>query len=217
MTLIDNIRKLQKTLVLPEHSIVPPHNPETAFIGCVDARVDPTSNLGIPRGKALIMRNIAALISGMEGKENDDRPNESSFVEFAVREKKVRDFVVMGHTHCGGIEACLHGADLPHVQRHLAPLQETRDRIRAQGGTLDEQARAMEQEAVRQSLHNLRTYPEVAAAEQAGTLTLHGWVIEIETYRLMVLDPVSNEFKPMHEQQLDRGFAAMPPPPSRGR
>lgn len=183
---ISQILNLHKNLPATDNFQVPDHTPEILLIGCIDARLDVLTDLGIPKGKALIMRNIAALIAGIK-EDGKSRSTESAALQFAITAKQVKHIVVMGHTHCGGIEACVHGADLPEVQRYLAPLEPARDRVRANGGNLDEQARSMEEEAVRQSVKNLMSFPCVEKAVAEGRIKVHGWVIDIVTSRLKIM------------------------------
>jgi len=193
MDVIDHIRQMQAQLE-DGPAETPEHNPEMLLIGCIDARL-PVHSIGIPRGRSLIMRQIAALISGRSGIAR--RPAEIAALEFALVVKKVRHIAVMGHTVCGGIRACLEKPDLPHLPRYLAPLDPVHRMIVKQGGSLEEQARRMEQEAVRQSLHNLRRYPMVAEAEREGRVKLHGWVVDVATQHLSVLDETTGVFSPM--------------------
>jgi carbonic anhydrase len=184
---IEKILDLHKNLPTSDNDVVPDHNPEILLIGCIDARLDVFTDIGLPRGKALIMRNIAALIAGIK-EDGRSRSTEAAALQFAITAKQVKHIVVMGHTHCGGIEACVHGLDLPEVQRYLAPLEPARDKVRASGGSLDDQARTMEEEAVRQSVKNLMTFPCVEKAVSEGLIQVHGWVIDIATKRLKVMN-----------------------------
>ena len=55
----------------------------------------------------------------------------------------------------------------------------------------------MEQEAVKVSLANLRTFPWIAEREQAGTLALHGAHFSIAEGRLYMLDEAEKHFRPV--------------------
>ena len=58
----------------------------------------------------------------------------------------------------------------------------------------DAAERAMEMEAVKVSLANLRTFPCVRQKEKSGELTLHGAVFAISDGLLRVLDETSGDF-----------------------
>ncbi|OWK47455.1 carbonic anhydrase [Fimbriiglobus ruber] len=195
MTVISLIRQHQQGLYVDQGAKPPIHAPEMLLIGCVDARL-PIQDIGIPYGKALIYRNIAALVAGMEA---GVRLGEAAALEFAVNVMRVRDIVVMGHTECGGIRACLDGSqgeEKQHIRKYLSPLRDVRERVILDGGDFVAQARAMEKAAVCQSVENLRSYEAVSAAEAAGRLTLHGWVIDIATHAIAEMDR-AGDFWPM--------------------
>ncbi|MGE0755138.1 MAG: carbonic anhydrase [Alphaproteobacteria bacterium] len=193
---IEYIRRHQLELDIPDDTVLPTHEPEMLLIGCVDARLDIIDDIGIPKGKALVMRNIAALVAGSH-EEAQDRPIEAATLEFAVDVMKVKYIAVMGHTDCGGIRARLSGLEMPNIQRYLGPLETVHRQIKERGGSLQKQATEMEQAAVRLSLKNLRTYESVRKAEKAGRLKLHGWVICTATQQLMVLNEQTGTFSPM--------------------
>lgn len=196
MDILGYIEQRQKQLDVNNGAIPPRHEPEMLLIGCVDARLDIIDDIGIPKGKALIMRNIAALVAGAH-EESVERPIEAATLEFAVSVMKVKHVAVMGHTDCGGIRAQLEGIDIPQISRYLEPLETVHRQIEERGGSKTKQAREMEQAAVRLSLKNLRTYESVKKAEKSGRLALHGWVIDTATQRLFVLDEKTGTFSPM--------------------
>lgn len=196
MDIIEYIRRKQERLDVPESTTFPEHKPEMLLIGCVDARLDIIDDIGIPKGKALVMRNIAALVAGAH-EESQARPIEAATLEFAVNVMRVKHIAVMGHTDCGGIRAQLDGLDIPQIKRYLEPLEDTHRRVLEKGGSRAEQARTMERDAVRLSLKNLRTYECVKKAEAEKRVKLHGWVIDVATQQLYVLDESTKTFQPM--------------------
>ncbi len=170
------------------------HQPEILLIGCVDARLDIIGDLGIPKGKALIYRNIAALVHG-SNESGISHLNEEAALEFAVNVMSVKHIVVMGHTDCGGIQACLDGAqEHPAIHQYLQSLDVVRDGVVAQGGDAAAQARAMEQAAVHQSIQNLKSYAVVQKALAASKLTLHGWVINTASGIISEMDHATGVF-----------------------
>src|SRR5688572_27675034 len=65
-SIIDRIKAKQSNQ--PVLDLNPPrHRPEMLYIGCIDARLDPIDDIGIPKGKALIYRNVAALVRPAQG------------------------------------------------------------------------------------------------------------------------------------------------------
>lgn len=215
MNIMDNIRRRQSRAVMPTRQTPPRHEPEMLYIGCVDARLDPVDDIGIEKGKALIFRNIGAIVLHDDPKENaatDHLPQNASIgavLEFYLNhlpapDGQVKHIVVSGHTDCGGIKACL---DAPHTpgDHHLAHYLDTLQSVRAR--TLQEAAaknwdeeqilHALEKESVRQSMANLRTYGCVQRALDEGRLELHGWIIDTATQHIHEMNLATLEFEPM--------------------
>ena len=183
--------------MLGADALMPPkNNPDMLLIGCIDARLDPRNDIGIPDGKAAIYRNIGAVIAPNDSSVQSN--DQAEALTDAIK-KGVRHIAVMGHTCCGGMNACLCGTDtaFPAVHDHLKPFQGVRSDVIAKGGELQEQERAMEQGSVRQSIENLMTYPVVAEAVKSGKVQLHGWVINTATKRIKEMDPKTKAFKLM--------------------
>jgi len=180
MTIIDEILARSAKLETPagESRKIPDHRPEMLLIGCVDARKDPIGDLGVAKGRALILRNIAALIRGTSVAP-EQRETEAAALEFAIKVMKVKHVAVMGHTDCGGIRAALQDVDFPCIRHYLSPLDEIKADVKRKGGSLEDQAMVLEKEAVIMSVKNLRSYDYIAEAEAAGELSLHGWVLNI--------------------------------------
>lgn len=170
----DNVQELQE------------HKPEMLLIGCVDARKDPIVDLGIPKGKSLILRNIAALIRGT-AVAPEQRETEAAALEFAVKVSKVKHIVVMGHTDCGGIRASLMDIELPAIKRYLSPLNDLKKQIQSSHMPLEEQVALLEKEAVKMSVENLKTYSYIAEKIASGELTLNGWLLDISSGKISEL------------------------------
>lgn len=185
--------KDKQALLGEDDSDTPLHQPEMLLIGCVDARKDPIDDLGIPKGKSLILRNVAALVHP----EHEKRLTESAALAFAVRHMKVKHIAVMGHTDCGGIRAAIEGISSYSLRDYLEPISTIRNQICTQSNELDEQRWLLEQEAVKYSVSSLRTYDYIKEAEEQGALKLHGWVLDISSGRLHALNETTGTFAPL--------------------
>ncbi len=217
------IRQRQEELdISPERGEPPKHQPQMLYIGCIDARLDPIRDIGIGQGRALIFRNIGALVpkdelggnkaSKTAFAQDENIPQNVSVgaaVEFFLNHipygnEKMKHIVVSGHTYCGGLHACLHdayGEEDCHLPQYLEKLEGLRARIlkkaKAENWTEEQIIHAMEEESVRQSIANLRTYPGVVQAEKQGRLELHGWVIDTATKRIAEMNQETLVFEPM--------------------
>ncbi len=149
------------------------------------------------------MRNVAALAPPYETSRGFH--GVSAALEFAVTQLGVGEILVMGHGLCGGCAAALTGQfdDTTPGEGHFIAdwvrmLGQARDSVRENHPDLGDQAfLAMEREAVKVSLANLRTFPWIAKREGDGSLRLHGAHFSIEEGRLYVLDEAEGEFRPV--------------------
>ncbi len=173
--------------------------PKVLVIACSDSRVDPATIFDVSPGEIFVVRNVANLVPPFE--DDGARHGVSAAVEFAVTQLKVAEIVVVGHEFCGGCKASMTRA-FEHapvgsggfIAHWVDMLDDARDRVVAAHGEGDAALRAMEHEAVRVSLANLRTFPFVTAAEAAGALALTGAWFGIREGRLMLLDEASGTF-----------------------
>ncbi len=177
--------------------------PRTMIVACSDSRVDPAQIFDTRPGEVFVVRNVAALVPPFE--TSPGQHGVSAALEFAVRELKVAEIVVMGHGRCGGCHAALTDAFSEaepgkggFIASWTSLLDDARDRVRSRFDDLSSRdaGRAMEEEAVKTSLANLRTFPFVRDGEMAGTLTLTGAVFAIADGVLSVLGE-DGEFAPV--------------------
>jgi carbonic anhydrase len=178
-------------------------NPQVMVLACSDSRVDPSIIFDAEPGQMFVVRNVANLAPPFETSRGYH--GVSAALEFAVTQLEVQELLVLGHGSCGGCAAALTGQfdDADHGEGHFIAtwvdmLREARAKVRAAYAKLDEAAfLAMEQEAVRVSLANLRTFPWVMEREKAGRLVLHGGHFSIAEGRLYLLDEAEGEFRPV--------------------
>ena len=176
-------------------------SPGTMVIACSDSRVDPTLIFDAAPGEMFVVRNIANLVPPFE--LGGGRHGVSAALEFAVTQLEVADVIVLGHGQCGGVAAALSRrfAGAPpgeggFIDHWIDLLDEARARVLADGADPGSRRvhRALEQEAVKVSLANLRTFPCIPVREAAGKLRLHGAWFAISDGRLELLDEASGRF-----------------------
>ena len=178
--------------------------PKVMIIACSDSRVDPTRVFDTGPGQAFVLRNVANLVPPYE--PDSAQHSASAAVEYAVSILKVHHIVVFGHAHCGGIQASLDGTfdDAEHgaggfIGSWMSMIRPARDRIRAAAAMSPDidASSALELEAIRISIANLRSFPFVAAAEASGELQIQGCYFDIADGILRVLDRESGRFQPV--------------------
>lgn len=178
-------------------------SPKTMIISCSDSRVDPTLIFDVGPGEIFAVRNIANLVPPFE--IGGGRHGVSAALEFAVTQLEVESVVVMGHGGCGGVQAALtrkfEGAPAGaggFIANWIDLLDDARDRILDEhhGHVGREVEYALELEAVKVSLRNLRTFPCIPEREAAGKLKLVGAYFAIRDGVLHVLDEATGAFSP---------------------
>lgn len=177
--------------------------PRVMVIACSDSRVDPAQIFDVDPGQIFVVRNVAAMVPPFE--TTPGHHGVSAALEFAVQFLKVREIIVMGHGLCGGCKAALsqsmHGTEPGQggfIADWIQLLDGARDRVVARHGTEGAEAeRAMEQEGVKESLSNLRTFPCVAELEARGKLKLRGAFFAITDGVLHLLDEKTGVFEPV--------------------
>jgi carbonic anhydrase len=146
-----------------------------------------------------VVRNVANLVPPFEtsGKFH----GVSAALEFAVLNLRVSHIVVMGHSACGGVNASLdeyatRQTQAQFITNWMSLLEPGRKRVLAdlKDRPMAEQRTALELEAVKTSLDNLRSFPCVQILEGKGRLALHGAYFDIATGTLSVLDQATGEF-----------------------
>jgi len=173
--------------------------PRIMIIACSDSRVDPGRIFDVSPGEIFVVRNVANLVPPYE--VDASRHGVSAALEYAVTQLKVTDIVVMGHEYCGGCAAAMTRAfaDAPNgsggfIRHWVDMLYDASERITAKHGKGDDAMRALEHEAVRVSLANLRTFDFVKDAESAGRLRLTGGWFAIRDGCLSILNEETGEF-----------------------
>jgi carbonic anhydrase len=173
-------------------------SPTALVIACSDSRSAPETIFDVGPGELFVIRNIANLVPPYQPDAN--LHGTSSALEFAIRQLEVPHVIIMGHGRCGGIHAALNPKSAAVAQwdflgnwlQLLAP-------VAAEVGgyatmTEGEKRTALERISIRHSIANLRTFPFVKAAEDAGRLALHGAWFDISSGELWVMDVDSGDF-----------------------
>ncbi|HJW09849.1 MAG TPA: carbonic anhydrase [Holophagaceae bacterium] len=181
-------------------------SPETLFITCSDSRIDPNLITQTDPGDLFILRNVGNLVPKYE----DHIGSAAAAIEFAVAALKVKDIILCGHSNCGAMQAILDPASLeafPAMKTWMSHAAETSRLVHENYGHLEGAARltATVEENVLVQLENLRTHPSVAAALEAGSLRVHGWVYQIQTGSVFGYDAEQAQFVPL----ADAGIAPL--------
>ena len=176
-------------------------HPKLMVIACSDSRVDPTIIFDTSPGEIFMVRNVANMVPPFETAPGHH--GVSAALEFAVTQLEIPEIVVLGHQSCGGCAAALSQrfenkrlGEGGFIADWMSLLDEARERVVAEHGTGPAAVRALELEAVKVSITNLRTFPCIPVREQAGRLRIHGAYFGVADGVLHVLDEAGGNFHP---------------------
>ena len=164
-------------------------SPHTLLIACSDSRVDPALLFGVKPGELFVVRNVANLVPPYQP---DTRLHgTSSAIEFAVRDLKVSQIIVLGHSNCGGIHAlCRHlkgeVLDREFIERWVSIAAD------AVSPHVDNLPQDAEQAAIIASVENLKTFPWIDEQIKSGDLTLHGWWFDLALGELSIVSSTTD-------------------------
>jgi carbonic anhydrase len=152
-------------------------SPEVLYIGCSDSRVTAEELMGVQPGEVFVLRNIANMVP------NTDLSSQS-VINYAVSHLKVKQIVVCGHYHCGGVQAAMQSADLGLLNPWLRNIRDVyrlhRDELDAITDQEQRYNRLVELNVQEQCVNVIKT-ADVQKAWAENRITVHGWVFDIKT------------------------------------
>jgi len=158
-------------------------NPELLYIGCSDSRVTAEDLMGLGPGEVFVHRNIANMVISID-------LNVMSVVNYAVEHLKVNHVVVCGHYACGGVKAAMQSADLGILNPWLRNIRDVyRIHRNELNGIEDEENRydRLVELNVQEQCVNLIKTAAVQKAYRDRGLTVHGWVFDVHSGKLIDL------------------------------
>ncbi|MFD2556370.1 carbonic anhydrase [Sphingobacterium tabacisoli] len=205
MTDINNIFKSNEEWIKKQLAIDPTYfeklaagqSPEILYIGCSDSRVSAEELMGVEPGEVFVHRNIANIIP------NTDL-NSKSVIEYAVSHLKVKHIVVCGHYNCGGVKSAMEQEHLGILNPWLGCIRDVyrlhQEHLNAIEDMDERYDRLVELNVAEQCL-NLVKIPEVQNAILNHQVTLHGWVFDVRTGKL--IDLTEDFMKALGDKGLD--------------
>ncbi len=179
-----------------------PQRPQTLFITCADARIDPNEITSSGPGQVFVTRNIGNMVPAY----GEMLGGVSAVIEFAVSSLGVKHIVVCGHSDCGAMKALLQPesiAKMPTVQSWL----KNAHAALTVANTLHERdveehsnrplIQVLTEQNVLLQLQHLKTHPSVAGAMTMGELSISGWIYDIGTGGVRVAEDSERSFTPI--------------------
>ena len=172
--------------------------PQALVIGCCDSRVSPETIFSSGPGELFVRRNVANGVPPFrpDGKHHGT----SAAIEFAIGGLAIPHIVVMGHSQCGGIRAYLNSGDDSTRGDFIGPWMDlvggAKEDALERNPKLTGRAleTAVEEAAIRLSIRNLRTFPEIKRREHEALVSISGLHLNISNGNLRVLDEATGDF-----------------------
>ena len=155
--------KLESDKALKERrdELVKGQHPDTLIITCSDSRVVPEFIFNCSLGDIFVIRTAGNVIN--EG--------EIATVEYAIEHLKVKRIVVLGHTHCGAIHACIKN----EKSRYMDPVL---NRIKTNIGDICDETKAAKENAIKEANYIKSKFPQYEGIVEAE-------VCDIETSKVL--------------------------------
>jgi carbonic anhydrase len=188
-------------------------SPDTLFFSCSDSRIDPNVITQSKPGELFIVKNIGNIVPSCSPQRKEN--SAAAAIEYALVFMDVTDIVVCAHSDCGAMKALYKKAEdfkeSPHLKEWIDTAQPVRERVERLNNELPLKAlyELTAKENVIVQLKNLKTFPVVTRALDAGKLNLHGWYYDIGTGAVHAYNEGKNTFEEIYynEKRLD-GAAA---------
>lgn len=173
--------------------------PETMVIACCDSRAAPETIFDASAGELFVVRNVANLVPPYA--PDGQRHSTSAALEYGVHQLGVKNVVVMGHSHCGGVAAAINDTQLARsdfIGKWMGDMKEIVAKVPRTSCESDH-AHSMEVEraSIVQSLKNLHSFPWVSALQAKGELRLLGAWFDVALGELYVFDASTNSWHPL--------------------
>jgi len=157
-------------------------SPETMIIACSDSRVSPSIMSKTDPGEIFMVRNVANLIPPYD--KDSIHHGTNACIEFAVRDLEVRNIIVLGHSHCGGIKRLCDRSENEVKREFIDSWMSIAQRALDTNLEGDDKYRYVERRAIEISLENLLTFPWLKKKCEDGDLELHGCLFDLESGKL---------------------------------
>lgn len=186
----------QKEMV--KHFLALGIKPSTLVVTSCSLQISPDILTSSNPGELFVIRNIGGLLPPY----GEHECGTIAAVEYAVQELEVENVIVLGHTHCDGIEMMMNNkkvlqdaSDPMAVWMKIAASAKNAVKETLSKKSEEEQEAACEKEAILVSMKNLIEYPFVKKRIDLDNIDIYGWHFDIETGELSAFDPTTKFFE----------------------
>ena len=165
------------------HDLAKTQHPDYLYIGCSDSRATAEELMGVGPGEVFVHRNIANVVNTLD-------MSSTAVIQYAVEHLKVKHIIVCGHYNCGGVKAAMTSQDLGLLNPWLRNIRDVYRLHQEELDTVEEDKkydRLVELNVQEQCINVIKT-AEVQKAQRDRGLTVHGWVFDIHSGKLIDLN-----------------------------
>ena len=184
--------------------------PKYMVIACSDSRVDPAILFQAKPGEVFSVRNVANLVppyspdKGLHGV--------SAAIEFGAVDLKIKDIIILGHAHCGGIKSLCNNfnADIDKTVNKETSREFIEDWMNIASPVIakinlknssESLQHFVEKESIKNSMQNLKTFPWIIELIKNKELNIHGWWFELKSGELFCFDENKNSFVSINDNK----------------
>ncbi len=166
--------------------------PDYFIISCIDSRSNSGTLFKPPPGAFFSHKAMGAIV----------RPYEkgtalSAALHFALHYNGVKNIILLGHTHCGGVKALVDELDDDEITSFISVAKKGLEQAKAccgESADHNDLLREAEKKILLQSTENLKTYPSVQKALENNQLTIKSWLFDMEAGDILEYQKDKKEF-----------------------
>ena len=175
--------------------------PKIMIIACSDSRVDPAILFQTKPGEVFSVRNVANLVPPYS--PDKGHHGVSAAIEFGILDLKIKDIIILGHAHCGGIASLcssFNSSPSPDKKIQREFIDSWMDIASPVMNKIDSKECSeplqhfVEKESIKNSMQNLKTFPWVMELIKKKELNIHGWWFELKSGELFCLNENKKNF-----------------------
>lgn len=161
---------------------------EIMVVACCDSRVDPALILQCDPGDLFVVRNVANIVPPFE--KDSGYHGTSAALEFGICFLNVRHIILLGHSHCGGINALLSRSNMKEndfISKWVSVID----------ADIDERLCAddLAKKALNRSYENCLTFPWIKNKVLNDELMIHRWFFDIEKGEISAYDKSQKNYR----------------------
>tara|TARA_B100000780_G_scaffold272492_1_gene234809 strand:- start:583 stop:1248 length:666 start_codon:yes stop_codon:yes gene_type:complete len=169
--------------------------PDYMIISCADSRADPGIIFDANPGVFFGFKAIGAIVRPYK-----EGTALAACLQFALHHLKVPKLYVVGHTHCGAVQALHDNTDDTDLASFMDVMHDAMEQARKiTGHDNDEELllREAERQVVNLSAKNLETYPAVREALDENRLIIERLIFDMSEGRMLRYNSQSGTYDPV--------------------